>query len=251
MKSPSQEFIPETPTKLSDEIDMIQSQERTISEHSAHKISQQPQSAQNAYVAQDDERTDQVSTFIDDNNTDSDNSNLVETKSKQGEEAKSYSDDNNNEDEDDDDGIFEIPGLEELSDDEDEFGMRKSGARRLKFSTQPMRVFCTFSSTDYDRRNEDIDPISASAEYELEKRIEKMDVFYVDLERESDGLGLSIIGMGVGAEHGLQKLGIFVKTIAANGAAARSGGLHVGDQIIEVRHYFQKYIWSWIELLNI
>jgi len=61
-----------------------------------------------------------------------------------------------------------------------------------------------------------------------------MDVLNVDLERHNDGLGLSIIGMGVGAEHGLQKLGIFIKTIAANGAAARNGGLFVGDQIIEV-----------------
>ncbi|KAG5854926.1 hypothetical protein ANANG_G00043200 [Anguilla anguilla] len=97
-----------------------------------------------------------------------------------------------------------------------------------------VNVFTTYSNEDYDRRNDDVDPMAASAEYELEKRVERLDLFPVELEKDGDGLGISIIGMGAGADMGLEKLGIFVKTVTEGGAAHRDNRIQVNDLIVEV-----------------
>nr|XP_029502452.1 neurabin-2-like [Oncorhynchus nerka] len=121
---------------------------------------------------------------------------------------------------------YEKPGLPEEED--------PPPSRKICFSTGPIKVFATYPNEDYDRRNEDVDPMAASAEYELEKRVERLDLFPVALEKDGDGLGISIIGMGAGADMGLEKLGIFVKTVTDKGAAHRDGRIQVNDLIVEV-----------------
>ncbi|XP_060948225.1 neurabin-1 [Limanda limanda] len=124
--------------------------------------------------------------------------------------------------------LTEIPGLPEENKED------IPPKRKICFSTATIIVFNTYSNEDYDRRNEEVDPVASSAEYELEKRVEKLELFPVELEKDDDGLGISIIGMGVGADAGLEKLGIFVKTVIEGGAAERDGRIKVNDQIVEV-----------------
>lgn len=53
----------------------------------------------------------------------------------------------------------------------------------IMFASFSVQVFNTYSNEDYDRRNEEVDPVASSAEYELEKRVEKLELFPVELEK--------------------------------------------------------------------
>nr|CDS31668.1 hypothetical protein HmN_000378400 [Hymenolepis microstoma] len=55
--------------------------------------------------------------------------------------------------------------------------------KSVNFSIEPITVFSTHSVTAYRRRNEAIDPLVASAEYELEKRLEDLDLIEVELNK--------------------------------------------------------------------
>ena len=54
-----------------------------------------------------------------------------------------------------------------------------------------LQVFATYPNEDYDRRNEDVDPMAASAEYELEKRVERLDLFPAELEKGTEHYGVT------------------------------------------------------------
>lgn len=58
----------------------------------------------------------------------------------------------------------------------------RSRKRSVSFADGP-KIFPTYSREDYDRGIEDVDPVAAKAAWELEKRVEKMDIFSVDLSK--------------------------------------------------------------------
>ena len=67
--------------------------------------------------------------------------------------------------------------------DADDGKLKTKGKRAVRFTQSNHTVHETYHPLDYDRGNDDIDPVSSSAEWELEKRVEKMDVFSVDLDK--------------------------------------------------------------------
>ena len=107
---------------------------------------------------------------------------------------------------------------------------------KVRFSTSPIKHFSTFSNEDYDRRNEDIDPAAATAEYELEKRLEKMEMVEVKITKNEAGLGIRVLGVGVGpsSNDSNEKLGIFIKGVVDGGAVHEDGNI----KVISISQFF-------------
>ena len=114
-----------------------------------------------------------------------------------------------------------------------EEGRATTPTTRVSFSPEVEEVE-TYSKEEYDRTNPLVDPAAASAEWELEKKVEELEQVEVELERGEEGLGLAIMGMGAGADPGQERLGIFVKAVTEGGVAARDGRVRVADQLLRV-----------------
>ncbi|PIO57097.1 hypothetical protein TELCIR_21500, partial [Teladorsagia circumcincta] len=82
---------------------------------------------------------------------------------------------------------------ERFCDDREENGVLDSDAQSSMRHTTYALVYCTHSVDEYDRKNDEIDPVASCAEYELERRLERMELFDVMLEKGPEGLGVSII----------------------------------------------------------
>lgn len=59
----------------------------------------------------------------------------------------------------------------------------KKRERKVSFDNERNNVILTYSAQEYNRSNAEIDALTASAEWELEKRVEEKDMFTVDLDK--------------------------------------------------------------------
>ena len=125
---------------------------------------------------------------------------------------------------------YEGSPLAAISREEDLEEFVKPKSFKVRFSTSPIRHFFTFSNDDYDRRNKEVDPALATAEYEQEKRMEMMESMTAELDKTSEsGPGISFIGvtMGPSLGDGEDKLSIFVKAVTPGGPADLEGTIKV------------------------
>ena len=125
---------------------------------------------------------------------------------------------------------YEGSPLAAISREEEFEELLKPKSFKVRFSTSPIRHFSTFSNDDYDRRNEEVDPALATAEYEQEKRMAMMESMTVELNKTSEGgPGISFIGvtMGPSLGDGEDKLSIFVKAVTPGGPSDLEGTIKV------------------------
>lgn len=90
---------------------------------------------------------------------------------------------------------------------------------KVRFSDDPVQVFDTHAVEEYDRRNDDIDPVAASAEYELEKSKERQGIRDDSEDESSTSEGIrssELYGANVAASGGQQDQAITYRTIGGD-----------------------------------
>ena len=101
--------------------------------------------------------------------------------------------------------------------------------KHVRFSKE-VSVYPCLSKEDYSRFDEDNNPVEASAEYLMEKRVEELEKVSIEIEKQENALGFSVVGIGIGAEIGLEKISIFVRNVSNSKLR-----IEKFDQVLEVR----------------
>lgn len=82
---------------------------------------------------------------------------------------------------------------------------QSTGKCKVRFSEEPATVYDTHAASDYDRRNDDIDPVAASAEYEIEKSRERDGLARGDDDDDNDtGAQSDVVMMLTGRTAGVE-----------------------------------------------
>lgn len=82
----------------------------------------------------------------------------------------------------------------------------------------------TYNMGEYTRADPDLDIVAATAEYEFEKMLERMEKIPVSMKRSpNEKLGLQVYGVSVRTSNEHNNMAIYVKSVTPGSLCERSG----------------------------